>query len=932
MPQNPYRRTIDPKRLIQLLSERSKPTPPPPEPEPGLVERFAPPALRGIGMLLGLTPLRGMGASAIAETAAQGVEGRFDPKEIAIAGVMGGMGGAATKSLLSNLSKPLVAGAKGAAWGAGSPLVRDVIDPEYDASGTDVALGGIIGGGVAGGLAKLLGRLNRPMAGPAAGVDNILGPGGDVIRTVPRSGPPTPPPAVPVREPRANIPYGAQDPPPYRAAARAAVKAEEAEATNQTRLTTIEESRRGNPSSSFSETLSATTPEGSTARMNRKWAEPDPNSSTLRVIDDITPTFVPGTKTGDLYLSWIERGASPEDALKYTAAGTYPPPLQSSGLRTISDDLAPDAPPTTATSSSVIEPVPPPLGPGEALARFFRGEADQLGNSRDALGYPNKFNYHTTQAAEKAGEYPKTNPFFELDSRGRPITPARMQGSAFRKFGDASGGSPQAPVTPVAPQGPAMAKWGDEERTLTPGLRDIPINPMAADAEIPGADAGTVQNLMEGLADLAKRGGGERGAISPELLARLGLGAGGALIGGATDPLDNPALSAVAGGAVGFSVPSLVKLAQTAGTRLVTDPTVPDAIKRVVQPLAQGDEASTIRNFWREIPSYLRSGMLVGPNLPNNAFLGPWGSGMAAATELKMAGDPMGDVILQLMSPANWAKEYHNSIPIAAQILKDSRAVALERIEGVPTMGLAQMPALWMTSGDITTRRLLQQAGMSEELARKYTLTSEPGLPVLKKLLDFQRAGGPLAQVALPFAKTIANIVEQSSLRAPVLGKMLQKSHPELAYPEAVQTQQQVLGSAIPVMAGGLGFISPDEDDALGTVNSRMLRSAVTNIAGPYSGLASIGFGMGKAMQNPDPKLGNVLAAGANEALQTVPLPTTDVPASYVNAFRDLLNGEFPPTRVPSGVPVSGLINPWLKEKASRLSPGRPQRPRRTRP
>src|SRR3990167_8154369 len=101
MPQRPYRRTIDPKRLAQLLEQTRKPVEAPPLPEPGLFETYAPSAIRGIGMLLGMTPLRGVGASALAEGAAQTIEGRFDPKEIGIAGVMGGMGGAATKSLRS---------------------------------------------------------------------------------------------------------------------------------------------------------------------------------------------------------------------------------------------------------------------------------------------------------------------------------------------------------------------------------------------------------------------------------------------------------------------------------------------------------------------------------------------------------------------------------------------------------------------------------------------------------------------------------------------------------------------------------------------------------------------------------------------------------------------------------------------------------------
>lgn len=935
MPQRPYRRTIDPKRLAQLLEQTRKPVEAPPPPEPGLFETYAPPAIRGIGMLMGLTPLRGLGASALAEATAQGVEGRFDPKEIGIAGIMGGMGGAATKSLLSSISAPVQAGLKGAAWGAAQPVVRDIVDPEYEATGSDVAMGAGIGGVAAGGLAKLLQKLQGAPPGSKPPSNLITRADGSEI-AIPKVG------GVPLVQKLATAvndnkiggyvgsPVG---PAPYRAAAKAVAKAEqkaildqekvadklrlaqEAKDFEQQKLDTIIAAREGEARKSFGETLSAKTPEGATARMTTKWVTEDPDEKQK------------------LVQAWIDAGQSETSAVQLAELGRTP-----KTFRPISDEVIPGSASTISTGqggprlnrprqeivdtpSTIPQATPPvptvtPEDPSTALLRFFKGPADALGDP--------KFGYPAVQAAEKAGQIPKNSPFFELDSRGRPITSARMQGAALRKFGDAS---PTPIARPAPAEPPPMSRWGDEERALTPGLEDIPTRPISPDAVIPGADEATKKNFLD---YLRERGSGEKGAINPELLARLGLGAGGALVGGATDPLDNPALSAVAGGAAGFSAPSLMKLAATASTRLSADPTVPDSIKRVIQPLAEGNEAKTVTNFWNEIPHYMRAGMLTSPNMPNNFFVGPWGSGMAAGLELKMAGDPRGALILEQMSPINWMSRYKTSIGKAEAIMKDSETIARERIEGVPTADWARMPGLFMLAGDITTRDILEAAGLTEQLARRYTLTSEPVTPLIKSLINIQRSAGMAGQIVLPFARTIGNIVEQSAARTPILGRYIQKAYPDLAYPEAVQAQQQILGSAIPIAAGAIGYMSPEEQTVGSTIGARTLRSAVSNIGGPYAGLAAMGFGAGKAMQNPDPKLGNVMVSAANEGFQSVPLPTMDVPISYANALRDLLNGEIP-TRIPAGVPAASVFNPMLQHQRS-SSVGRPARPRRPNP
>ena len=299
-----------------------------------------------------------------------------------------------------------------------------------------------------------------------------------------------------------------------------------------------------------------------------------------------------------------------------------------------------------------------------------------------------------------------------------------------------------------------------------------------------------------------------------------------------------------------------------------------------------------------------------------------------AGLELHMAGDPAGTRILQAMTPVNWAKKWQEAAPIAKGKLLDAAAMAQERIEGVPNFDAAQFPAWGMLTGDMATRAIMEEAGVSSELARRYTLTSEPVTRPIESIVNIQRTGGPLMQMLLPFARTPGNIVEQSLARTPIIGPMVQRAVPELAYPAEVQAQQQILGAAVPTIAGGAGYLSPEESDAGSAVTGRTLRSFISNVFGPYSGLATVGFGVGKALQQPGRKLGDVAFRAGTEALQTLPLPTSDIPTSGMRTLRQLLNLEAP-TQVPSGVPGAGLINPVLKERGQRNAAARTTRRRR---
>ena len=975
MPQ--YRRKLSPdayRRLVAEAKAAATAQAPPPE-EPGVVERYAPPAIRGIGMLLGLTPARGLGASAIAETLAQGVEGRFSPAEIGVAGVTGGLGGAATSSLLKNISKPLVAGLKGAAWGGLSPVAREAsgkvfgAEDDYEATPKDVVTGGLVGGGVAGGLAKLLGGFGK--AGAPKPISSVIDAAGKPIRNILKSETPiniTPRGGAAVETPR--IPYGGEEPAPYRASAKAAQKAEEKAAQDANNLTEIEDFKNEPGVKKLPPSVRRTVKSGDQTLLEifKKRRQGKAEGKQGKIVDpnDISPEDLP-ENLRSIYDAWLAKGREHGLAIKLAMEGRAPrtPVTAADATLETGARVTPQVPRTPEEVRQYIEaktvgeaptagPEPPLVGKREGMLAETSTGASKLQELEQMLGreIPTPQGARGTMPAETSSDISEL-----LQIQKSPVD---VMGQAYR------GAKGEAGINPLAKQYLGASLGAEAQRAGLPtknpkaleALQKLlggPISediaksrltpdvapqgnvapPQAFGLGIPAGSAGELQALddvtrvwadetnkigftdpetKERKIDEILRGlmGGEKGAYNPELAARLGLAAGGAALGGAT--AEDPTTGAILGGTAGFMAPSLVKLAQRASTHLATDPTVSPTIKALVQPLAEGNEDQVARSFWSQIPSYLRAGMLMGPNLPNNVVLGPWSAGMSAGLELKMAGDPIGDAILTAMSPANWMSRFHENGPEAARIIRESHMMQGERFGTAPQRKFAQWPGQLMLQGDITTRTLLQEVGLSEELARRYTSTSEPVTPFIKGILNLQRGGGRLAEIALPFAKTLGNLAEQGAARTPILGKFLQKRFPELAYSPEVQQSQQVLGAAVPTVAGGLGYYAaPEENDPTNAFWGRFMRSAVSNAAGPYAGLAAMGFGVGKSLQNPETKLGDAALRGVTEAVQTVPLPTAGTPLSYGRTLRDLLNMEVP-SQVPSGVPAAGILNTWLRE------------------
>ena len=1035
-------------RFLQETAQPESTAWAPPEPEPSKVSRVVPALVRGAGMMVGFAPGVGALAGGGSEALAEVLEGRFSPAEIAAATASGAVGGAAVRSIGRNIGKPLLAGIKGAGWGAAQPIVRSAIDPNYDLTPEDVALSSAVGGGFAGGFAKLMRLLAGPelpaQAGKLFEVETTARPGGSVFGggkvTAKKGGKTTLTGAelTPVRapsaimeaaEPRWKVPSAAQ-PAEDVAAAGVPIRAPETTMTpaqakaqaNADALASIEQRRAGAgvvaQPPTYAETVSAVTPEGTRVSEATKYLDEEASKTAeLAQVLGLTArqarNIPPAGPARDVYISLREAGMPHASALKRAAKGHIPPKL---GIPT----------PTPGRRVVIEEPVMPPVEPPpvpaqvtgleslfkqdkvltpkqEAQERSFRelqerlfGEGKvpttaveptpALPGTMEAIAERNPATLLPTgvggHAAEEAATALEARRAAELAELGHPVeapvaqpatpsfgkaagvgglgdllkvyrTKAGVAGQNYRFAKEAAekGEIPSAQYAREAlirEQAAARAAGQPLGRARMPQEAQAPVSPTPG---IPTATApptgarGKAEELLklqgwsdeeiaQYFADAMPPRSSETGAIDPALLASLGLGAAGALVGGATDPFDNPILSAAAGGLAGATAPSLVSAASRLVQRTAADPSLPPSIKNVIQSLAGGDKEKVASTLWSEIPDYLRASLLYSPNIFSNMWAGPWGAGMAAGLEHYMAGSPVGNAILHQMTPANWTKEFHNAVPEAQRIIHDAIAVAAERAEGVPGGSnlfarFMQGPAVGMMAGDIATRNILQKAGLSEELARKYTLTSEPAIKELEALVRFQRSG-PLGRLLMPFAKTLTNITEQSAARTPIIGKWIQSRYPGLAYAPEIQAQQQVLGAAVPTAAGAVGYFgAPEEDNIVSNLGGKALRGFVSNVAGPYSGLASVGYGVGRALKaKQNAGIGDVVGRAGSEALQTIPLPSTDVPQSYWNALRDLLNGE--PKTIPSGaIPGAGVINIHLRDIAQHGRKSRSDRPKR---
>jgi hypothetical protein len=432
-------------------------------------------------------------------------------------------------------------------------------------------------------------------------------------------------------------------------------------------------------------------------------------------------------------------------------------------------------------------------GPSPASANFFRNRAD-------ALGDLNPFGYKATKAAEAAGEIP-ASPHYRVDERGRPFTPARMQGaelSAVRKA---------ARENPTPEDLERAGRWFTDKPTMaqsfSKGQRghvayvDVPSDVAQASARKP-LTAGSNQYLLD---EASKKG---MQVVSPDDLKKLpapspgmtrlfrGLGTQEAVntvdltseslkkmtpqqqskalseivkkfqrqakdqkgaaafevltrvglgsagaLAGAVAMPDDPLTGAIIGAAGGAMTPSV---ARALINRVATNPNMgTETMKEVAYKIE--DSAKT---FFRMLPDYQRFNLLADVrNLPINIWVGPYGSAIMASMEHLLSGDTRGwHALKMLVNPKNLAGEWWHARAEGHRLIRN----ASERTEG--QLGKAgpewfrwmtSQPGEAMTAGDVAARNILMRAGFSPEEARRVTLTSDPYSPPGRGISNFKK-------------------------------------------------------------------------------------------------------------------------------------------------------------------------------------------------
>ncbi len=450
-----------------------------------------------------------------------------------------------------------------------------------------------------------------------------------------------------------------------------------------------------------------------------------------------------------------------------------------------------------------------------------------------------------------------------------------------------------------------------------------------------GRPGGALWNFLGGERGAGGRGG-ERGIIAPELASRLGLAAGGAVLGGASAAAtdNDPILGAVAGGAAGAGIPSIIKGIGSIAPRLAADPQIPNDIKGTLQAMGTPEGFSSVaQRIYHLLPQVLRANLLTSPNIFSNAIAAPYGAAWMKGLELHLSGDSRGMEILSRLGPDNFAREFQQSFGEAQQLVGE-----FERAGGhltgeayTPTEKILSLPGTFITTGDVTTRRILVQAGLSDAEARAATLTSDPEWQLSKKVLDFQRGAGPAGQMLMPFARTLLNVVEQGAQRTPVLGSVVQAAR-ETPDAANVQLIQQMLGGATGVAGGAAGYYTPEILDSVGLENNptakKVLAGFVRNVPGPYALLGSLGYAGGLAAGAGDAPIDvarKTAVAGVNE----LPLPATDIVSGQLSALFKLLNPKEKQLEVLMGAPgvMPGVVKAAIEEANP---PNRPiRRPKR---
>ena len=532
----------------------------------------------------------------------------------------------------------------------------------------------------------------------------------------------------------------------------------------------------------------------------------------------------------------------------------------------------PDAPPEPEAAASPLMGLL--KGPADALGRAYNAaNADPLANPLAVR----QLGIGGARAAQEAG----------IPSKARPVGPeqlrkfltGRVSQDISEQYGEAT-----PPIKTIDELAAALGR-----EPVTP-----PVAPVAQQAaEMSPADQEQVKIFEEFLNRMGKLGSNEVGAINPAILARLALGTGGAFVGAAVDPLNDPLASGVVGGVAGFASPSLL----TAFSKLGINSAQADEL------VAAEGVKSVARKVLEVLPHYQRFSYLASvPGIAANAIAGPWGSAMMGAVEHALVKDPRGSAAMKLLTPTNWFKEFLASYDDAGRLIAEGNT---RWTEGAPVANQLEavlaFPGRAMTMGDLASRRILMLAGFTDEEARQITLTSEPFSRLGRSLVNISKSG-PIGQLLLPFSRTPVNIGEQGALRTPILGSIVNRMSDNPAPPN-VEAIRQLLGAGVGTAGYAVGAnVDPE--------SSRNVRRVVTNLGGQYSLPAGIGFAAGQAVQRGKP----AVTGAIQQAGDILPVPTFQPFIEWMKFATG--EGKLPQGAVPSAV------RPYLVDETPKASIG----------
>jgi hypothetical protein len=353
----------------------------------------------------------------------------------------------------------------------------------------------------------------------------------------------------------------------------------------------------------------------------------------------------------------------------------------------------------------------------------------------------------------------------------------------------------------------------------------------------------------------------------PDFAVKMGTTVAGMLAGAAATP-DDPLTGALLGGGAGLGGTALFRAVRNHIN------TLPASQRKTSEALLGKWTKERIKLYADVLPDAYRASLLSNPlSLGINSLIGPWGAGIMGAIERSIAGDPRGLTALKkvMKFPLEYAKE-------------ETRNEAMRRVRASNERGdltgpklpgrlqrAIEFPATKMTTGDIAIRNLLMESGFSEREARQLTLTSEP---YSQSISDFARGKENTKtmmfakRMMLPFFRTSQNQLEQSLLRAPVLGFLAENVLGNAPRSMSLKLAQQGVGAGVMGVSYYMGTITPPE-------RRSVAMKFLMNFGGPYGALAAAGFAAGYKSQTEPDRVKQV-TAGLTEVMGNTPLPTMD--------------------------------------------------------